>query len=487
MRGTICNLTISNSNFQRFGEVRRTTPMTREKRVVETPSFAKNARRVNLLLRRRQARKIAGARSRQDSCHDRAVAPGNGRSRRQEPRRAWPMAGAGPQEVESRMAQEPTSQPAAKEETGLRGRAFSTAGAFLAAVDERLSRFGRAAAKTMPLGFLSIALIVIGSLLIWLGPKPATMVTLLFNGLDCLSPAVGRWLGLSCAQAPPWYGVLSLRTYAGVAIWFGLLLLITAAIWVLGRMFVSISSRIVHSDLVRIRTGIARKVLIMGLSPADPARAIKEAQDWAAQPGLYAGPAPAWKVARAQRGIDVATPAAAGGWQQAARMMQAHLAEGRLLRTYVLPSHETKDLLGPFKAYLETVFGRTLDIRPVVGEDGGLHADSAAPVEREQRSYDFLRDGLGRAVDLAKQDAAREGIGRLADSDICIDATAGFKLFSIAAAVVTFDRNIVLGYVVTGGGGMINPDEGVVKLYDPRIEFLSAVRNKVVQSSLPGP
>ena len=73
---------------------------------------------------------------------------------------------------------------------------------------------------------------------------------------------------------------------------------------------------------------------------------------------------------------------------------------------------------------------------------------------------------------------------RRGEAAIRTASTAGFKLLSIAAAVVTLDRNILLGYVVTGGAD--NPEEGVVKLYDPRIEFLGAARNQLAQRSLQG-
>lgn len=71
---------------------------------------------------------------------------------------------------------------------------------------------------------------------------------------------------------------------------------------------------------------------------------------------------------------------------------------------------------------------------------------------------------------------ARNEFPHLSDRDICIDATPGLKLFSIAAAVTTLDRNLWLGYVVTDGG---HPGEGVVQIYDPRVEFAGAARDKI--------
>jgi hypothetical protein len=368
------------------------------------------------------------------------------------------------------------------------GEAAERPASAFARVDGALYRLARAVARVLPARILTIALIAIGSLLIWLGAKPVAMLTLLFNGIDCRFPSLGKWLSLSCAQAPTWHG-FSLLTAGLIAAWLALYALIWVAIWLLGRLFVGFSSRIVLSDLVRIKTGIPRKVLIMGLSAADAELAIAEAQEWSAQAAVYAGGAAAWKLERAKRGSDPAVSAAAGGWQQAARMVQAHLAGSALMRIYVLPSYETKSALASFRTYLETLFGRTFDVRAVTDEGGEPFADRSEASARERQSYDnylYLRDGLWRAVEQAKQDSVKQREGRLSDSDICIDATAGFKLLSIAAAVVTFDRNIVLGYVVTGGGRTINPEEGVVKLFDPRIEFVSAARNKVLQSAFPG-
>jgi hypothetical protein len=265
-------------------------------------------------------------------------------------------------------------------------------------------------------------------------------------------------------------------------IWLVSLMLILVLVWLVARVFVSLSSRILASDLVRIKdqTDVPRKVLIMGLSaPPDADKAIEEAEFWSKDPGLYAGPAAQWRE-KAGAGAH----AIAGGWQQAARMIWAHLAGNKLKTIYVLPSAETADLLPKFKTYLETLFGRPLSIRPVTGKDGQAYQDTTEEGAR-RRSYDnysYLRDGLIRSVEIAKEEFEKmeAGGGRLWDNEICVDATAGFKLLSIAAAVVAFDRNIVLGYVVSGGGP--NPDEGIVKLYDARIDFLPAVTNRITQT-----
>lgn len=254
----------------------------------------------------------------------------------------------------------------------------------------------------------------------------------------------------------------------------------------LGRLFVSFSSRIVVSRMSELEPAdLPRKVLILGLSALPPGtsieQALAEAQAWSgSRRHLYTGPAAAWNEARG--GSAAQGRAAAAGWQQAARMVAVHLDSGKLRRIYVLPSAETRASFEGFKSYLTTLFGVPLDVRLVSAEDGSEFEDAAAVDLRRRRSYDnyvYLRDGLKRAIAVAQRD-----LTDIDERDICIDATAGFKLFSIAAAVVTLDRTVVLGYVVTGGGD--NPEEGVVKLYDPRIEFLGALRSRLAQSAMQG-
>ena len=345
--------------------------------------------------------------------------------------------------------------------------------------DEKVHKLARTLAYRLPWQLLAIAIAFFGSFLIWLSPKPAAMVTVLFNFVDCHSQFLGKWLDLSCAKAPNILGEEWWWPVLGFCLWVGAFLILWGSIWLVARIFVSLSSRIFYSDLVRQNT-IPHKVLIMGLSVvADPAKAKAEAERWKDDVATYAGPAEAWKAK-----VGAAARADAAGWQQAARMVAAHRAGGILKTIYLLPSHETIGLVDDFKIYLKTLFGQELDIRLVTGEDNKPFEDIKESGWRRQsyENYIYLRDGLLRAITIAKQQAKEQ---RLGESDICIDATAGFKLFSIAAAVVSFDRNILLGYVVSGGGPSANPEEGTVKIYDARIEFSAAVRNRVRQYAMP--
>jgi hypothetical protein len=317
----------------------------------------------------------------------------------------------------------------------------------------------------------TIALFFIGAFLLLLTPRAVLMLAVPFHWIDCYFPVLGKWWGLSCAQAPQGTGWWNVAYLLG---WFALYLMLTVVIWFLAHLFVAFSSTIVRSELVRAHDDIARSALITGLAPADPNKAVAEAKAWADRADLYAGPADKWKEELQKSGLDPEKRADAGGWQQAARMVFVHRA--RLRKIFVLPSSETKHLVGEFKRYLDTLFGKSFDVEVVTGPDKDLFADQGKSNEQESRSYDnydYLRDGLRRAVE-----TARDRVPHLADRDICIDATPGFKLFSIAAAVVALDRNVWLGYVVSAGG---HPDEGVVKLFDPRIEFVAAARDRISQ------
>jgi hypothetical protein len=313
----------------------------------------------------------------------------------------------------------------------------------VARIDERVHRWCRNRALARSEKILPFLLIAIGAALIWSATHAASQTTRALNGMACAIPGVHDWSLLACAQA--------LRL-GGAAVLILYVILIVTLSWILGRLFVSFSSRIVLSWLDAVEPGdIPCKVVVTGLSTLPPGtsavQAIAEAREWSNRWQLYAGPAAAWKKEKAA-GAGDAAPARAGGWQQAARMIAVHLAAGKLQKIYVLPSGETLSLFEDFRTYLETLFATKLDIEPVPGEDGSPFEDSGA-LEGRSRSYDnydYLRDGLDHAVALAKRD-----VPGLRDGAICIDATAGFKLFSIAAAIVTLDRNVLLGYVVTSG------------------------------------
>ncbi|GAB3438802.1 hypothetical protein GCM10027396_03610 [Insolitispirillum peregrinum] len=59
--------------------------------------------------------------------------------------------------------------------------------------------------------------------------------------------------------------------------------------------------------------------------------------------------------------------------------------------------------------------------------------------------YNSVTDALNSAVDKAMKDH------EVRHNEICIDATAGLKTFSIAAAITTLNRQLVFSYVNNNG------------------------------------
>lgn len=332
-------------------------------------------------------------------------------------------------------------------------------------VDAGWSRRCRDFAQKAPVSLRSFALVIFSSFLIWGGPKWFDQLSKLIERLTCIRRPLGEWLGVVCTAKESAIGIILSLVFLGVAI------------WLVARLFGGFASVIVSStaDLVKPHDRPSR-VLIMGLSLADDEAAIDEARAWCDRWESYTGDAKTWKAANG----EIAATAKAGPWQQAARMVAVHLQGGRLERIYVLPSEDSLLLFEAYRTYLQLLFRRALDVR-LIEKDGRPFADLRPGHEHRRRSYEnysYLREGLLHGVSTAKQEFAD-----LKDSDICIDATAGMKMFSIAAAVVTLDRNILLGYVVSRGRAKIeNSENGVVKIYDARIEPIGAVANKLRES-----
>lgn len=349
-----------------------------------------------------------------------------------------------------------------------------------AKLDNLLNRWARNWAKACPDWLLPTIILFLGSLVLAWVALPGGIFLRFRHFIDCWSPYFGPAFTANCAEAPQWVAVPFLTILA---------LVLMGLLYVLSRLFVTFSSRIVGSTLDPVEPARPCTVLIMGLSSLPPRvtadDAIREAAAWSdpQRRWIYAGPAK--DLAQLN---DTNAPLVAAGWQQAARMTAAHLSrvernpQDWLKTIYVLPSHETRPLIEPFKTYLTTLFGRPIKVELVTTEDGDEFEDQSAAAGRARRSYDnyaYLWNGLRRAIALA-----REKHPKIKDSDICVDATAGLKLFSIAAAVVTLDSDILLSYVVSRGGDVGNPDEGVVRLFDPRLDFLGAARRKIAQSYL---
>lgn len=238
----------------------------------------------------------------------------------------------------------------------------------------------------------------------------------------------------------------------------------------------ALSSRArVASDPADPRLG-ARPVLIMGLSHlTDAQQAAVGADISRIRQGAFgveqiALSVSQFAVLQNTAKTDGKAAPAATPWQQNIRAMWFHTnprahARRRLRKVLVLPSQESREQFKLFKEYGEALFKDTVAIDFVwraAGTDAFFSIRAGDGGEcRDYESYDYVRDGLERAVLQAREDG-------FTDADICIDATPGQKPFSIAAAIMTLNSEIIFSYVTTGQAG--SNRGGEVKLYDAHID-----------------
>jgi hypothetical protein len=259
--------------------------------------------------------------------------------------------------------------------------------------------------------------------------------------------------------------------------------LIGAILFVLGlRQVRSVASEAlksrarVTSDPTHAKMG-ARPILIMGLSPLSASLQERVRADIAgARAGIFgieqvALPVKAFSAFQ-KAAADQAKPApAATPWQQNIRAMWFHAdpkvrASRRLKAVLVLPSAESLAQFELFKEYARALLGPDIAVDFVRQSTGSAEffciRDAARMECRDYESYDYVWDGLERAKEQAKEH------GAYTDADICIDATPGQKPFSIAAAIITLNTDIVFSYVTPALPG--SSYGGEVKLYDAYID-----------------
>lgn len=163
-------------------------------------------------------------------------------------------------------------------------------------------------------------------------------------------------------------------------------------------------------------------------------------------------------------------------WQQPLRMIWRHVdpdraGEGhRLERIIVVPSlgHDPAATIEKragsvrcaeaFKALLVSKMGE-------LDPPADVSVRIAHPVRYE--NLEETADALLNAVRDARRDHTHRHRGRRgrARGGICVDVTAGFKPFSIAAALVTMNEDLIFGYVDT---------DGQPKFYDARVEVAAS-------------
>jgi hypothetical protein len=273
--------------------------------------------------------------------------------------------------------------------------------------------------------------------------------------MEALAPAIrlfdGQWVEPLTADTAI---VPTIIVFSAALVAFGLCL--WAAQW--------LANRILSSKARMTRTEEEpKRVLIMGLSHLDSEKLEKLKDE-----------------GRSVRVEDVAKPVAefnqlpqenrptSTAWQQNIRSMYHH---GNCLeQVIVLPSAESHGQFEAFKTYATDLFS---SLRP------NLHIDFVRSKDQAEKSfyilrgehrirsyedYDYVREGLNRAIEQAVECKL---LKKVQPQDICIDATAGQKIFSIAAAIITLNTAIKFSYVTTGpsqGGGE-------VRFYDASVEF----------------
>jgi hypothetical protein len=272
--------------------------------------------------------------------------------------------------------------------------------------------------------------------------------------MEALAPAIrlfdGQWVEPLTADTAI---VPTIIVFSAALVAFGLCLW---AALVFGK-------RILASDARMTRTEEKpRRVLLMGLSKISPD----------VEKGLLSSVEP-------EHLPDIARPVAAffaipeacrppdSLWQQNIRSMYRHLPT--LETVIILPSEESSRQFQSFKAYAERLFskakpGLKIDfVRDRLGEEGFFSIPQDEGISRSYENYRYVLQGLLRGLEQAGYP------GRTEAKDICIDSTAGPKTFSIGAAIVTLNTEIVFSYVTTASQDKLRGGE--VRFYDATVEF----------------
>jgi len=131
-------------------------------------------------------------------------------------------------------------------------------------------------------------------------------------------------------------------------------------------------------------------------------------------------------------------------WQQNIRALAPHL--GKLDHVVVITSERSDAEFDEFAAFVRSQCSQA-------GHAVQVHRATRAGVDYED--YEMLSSAIREAISLARRLGADE-------HDIVIDATAGLKIFSIAAAIATVNRNLVFTYV---------NNKGVVRAFDASMQL----------------
>ncbi|MFC7452230.1 hypothetical protein [Insolitispirillum peregrinum] len=184
-----------------------------------------------------------------------------------------------------------------------------------------------------------------------------------------------------------------------------------------------------RARMVGQTSGKQRTVLIMGLSPDNPAQAegLQRMRDTEIEQYIQNGPR--------------------HPWQQNLRIVWDHMKEQSHPKTMkailVIASEASCPHFSNFQAILMGRLGDAIQRGIINGGIPEIKMVTSDGIDFED--YNSVTDALNSAVDKAMKDH------EVRHNEICIDATAGLKTFSIAAAITTLNRQLVFSYVNNNG------------------------------------
>jgi hypothetical protein len=202
-----------------------------------------------------------------------------------------------------------------------------------------------------------------------------------------------------------------------------------------------------------------RKFLLMGYSPMQEAnitQAIEDAQQFPLE--IIASNSDDYAAYLKERGLTRPQ----NFWQQNVRAAFVHRT--RLERILVLNPDQNQ--FESFNTYMRTCFqverpNLKIDIISIPKDEHRPFQTVDRHGQYEQphyEDYDYVYEGLQQGLHAIRKSSGSADF----EDEVCIDATPGFKPFSIAAAIVTLNRKVKFSYVTT---------KGRVKFYDAHISL----------------
>lgn len=287
------------------------------------------------------------------------------------------------------------------------------------------------------------------------GRVTATFLTCALLLMMLAGVVTGFFPAVSCAALSTFAQTRCADQYS-VSPWLSALGAMTALLpsYMLGRIALNLNSKVktVECKMTPIAARRAR-VLVMGLSewdkkfgkPSDTTHAFLQKMEGRPAEDIIA---------------EFCAPDFSGGqWQQAVRRIAPEMARDGLLQIYVVPSLESAKQWDEFHAFVASICGKHV-------------ADKLVPEPETGIEYEHF-GAVYAAIESCVTKAMRQ-TSDLEPRDVCVDVTAGLKVFSVAAATVTLNRQLTFSYVTT----QPSTDEqgehvpkGSVRLYDAHALF----------------